>query len=427
MKFLCCSFLLLLSAGLSANTVELDKVAVIVDQGVVLESEINEMLEGVKRNALKSGQELPSERALRTQVIERLILTNLQLQMAERMGIQISDPQLEQTIANIAQGDGMSKEQLREKLTKEGVSYDSYREEVRRELIMGEVRRANVRRRVYITPQEVESLVSLMEEQGMQQAEYHLGHILIGFPAQPTDADIDATRERADKVIELLNGGSDFSKIAIASSSGAKALEGGDMGWMNINAMPTLFAEAVQGKKKGDLIGPIRSGAGFHILTIFDTRGLQTVEVTEVNSRHILIKPSVILSEEKAEQMLKDFREKLIKGEADFAKLAKDNSADPGSALKGGELGWADPTIYVPAFRDILNNLEKDEYSQPFRSQLGWHLVQLLDRRVGDATEKLQEDKAYQLLFSRKFAEEADNWMREMRDQAYIEVLEQQQ
>lgn len=424
LKSLCCSLLLLVSAGLAAKTVELDKVAVIVDQGVILESEITDMLGAVKRNAVKSGQELPSDRALRTQVIERLILTNLQLQMAQRMGIQISDPQLEQTIANIAQGDGMTKDQLREKLASEGISYDSYREEIRRELIMGEVRRANVRRRVYITPQEVDSLVSLMEEQGMQQAEYHLGHILIGFPAQPTDADIDATRERADKVIELLKGGSDFAKIAIASSSGAKALEGGDMGWMNINAMPTLFAEAVQGKKKGDLIGPIRSGAGFHILSIFDTRGLQTVEITEVNARHILIKPSVILSEEKAEQMLKDFRQQLLNGEADFAKLAKEHSADPGSALKGGELGWADPNIYVPTFRDAVNQLEKGQYSQPFRSQHGWHLVQLLDRRIGDATDKVQQDKAYQLLFSRKFAEEADNWMREMRDQAYIEVLE---
>lgn len=423
-KAVLCSALMLASMGIHAKQVELDKVAVIVDQGVVLESEIQELVSSVKKNAVTSGQELPSDAALRTQATERLILTNLQMQMAERMGIQISDPQLEQTIANIARQEGVTLDTLREKLAEEGVSYDSYREEIRRELITGEVRRANVRRRIYITPQEIDSLVKLIEQQGQQQAEYHLGHILVGFPPEPTPEDVDATRARADKVLELLNNGSDFAKIAIASSSGAKALDGGDMGWMNINAMPTLFAEAVQGKKQNDLIGPIRSGAGFHILKIIDLRGVQTVEITEVNARHILIKPSVILSEEKAEQMLKDFRAQVLAGEADFTALAKQHSADPGSALKGGELGWADPEIYVPEFRDTLNVLAKDEISQPFRTVHGWHLAQLLDKRTGDATDKVQQEKAYQLLFNRKFAEETDNWLREMRDEAYIEVLE---
>ncbi|GAB3018964.1 peptidylprolyl isomerase SurA [Bowmanella dokdonensis] len=423
-KAVLCSILLLTSTTLYAQPVELDKVSVIVDQGVVLESEIQDLVASVKRSAVTSGQELPSDAALRTQATERLILTNLQMQMAERMGIQISDPQLEQTIANIARGEGMTMEELREKLAAEGMSYDNYREEVRKELITGEVRRANVRRRIYITPQEVESLVRLMEQQGLQQAEYHLGHILIGFPPEPGPEEIESARERADKVLELLNNGSDFAKIAIASSSGPKALEGGDMGWLNINAMPTLFAEVVQDRKKDELIGPIRSGAGFHILKIKDLRGVQTVEITEVNARHILIKPSVILSEDKAEQMLKDFRSKVLAGEADFAELAKEHSADPGSALKGGELGWADPSVYVPEFRDTLNQLQPQEISQPFRTTHGWHLAQLLDRRVGDVTDKVQEDKAYQLLFNRKFAEEADNWIREMRDSAYIEVLE---
>jgi peptidyl-prolyl cis-trans isomerase SurA len=417
-------FLLFFSAAVSSQPQELDRVAVIVDQGVVLESEIQELVESVKRNAVASGQDLPSDQAVRTQATERLILTSLQMQMAERMGIQVSDPQLEQTIASIAESEGATVEQLRASLAAEGVSYDSYREEVRRELITGEVRRANVRRRVYITPQEVESLVRLMQQQGLEQAEYRLGHILIGFPPEPSEEDIDSARDRADKVLELLNNGSDFAKIAIASSSGAKALEGGDMGWMNINAMPTLFAEAVQDKKTGELIGPIRSGAGFHILKVMDLKGVEQVEIVEVNSRHILIKPTVILSEERAKTMLEEFREQILAGEADFAELAKEHSADPGSALKGGELGWSDPSVYVPAFKDALENLEKDQISQPFRSSHGWHIVQLLDRRIGDVTDKVQEEKAYRLLFNRKFAEETDNWLREMRDSAYIEVLE---
>lgn len=402
----------------------LDKVAVIVDQGVVLESEIKQLVDNVKTNALQQGQALPSDAALRRQAIERLISDSLQAQMAERMGIQISDPQLDQTIKNMTEGQGSTLEALRQELAKEGLSYEMYREEVRKELITGEVRRANVRRRVYITPQEIASLLDLMNEQGNEQAEYRLSHILIDIPSDASEEQIGEARERADKILELLNNGSDFAKIAIGASSGSKALEGGDMGWMNINSMPTLFAEVVQGNKKGEIMGPIRSGAGFHILQIADTRGIEIVEVEEVNARHILVAPSIILSDKKAEQMLLEFREKLIAGEADFAELAKEYSEDPGSALKGGELGWADPNMYVPEFKDSLAKLEKDEYSMPVRSVHGWHLIQLIDRRVDDATEKRKEDKAYQLIFNRKFQEETEAWLREMRNQAYIQVVD---
>ena len=404
----------------------LDSVSVIVDQGVVLESQITELIAVVKLNAVLNNQSLPSDRALRTQAIEKLIIDNLQTQMAERMGIQISDPQLEQTILNIAQGENMKIAQFREKVAQEGVSYDTYREEIRKELILGEVRRANVRRRVYITEQEINNLVTLIDEQGDEQAEYNLGHILIEFPPEPTDTDIEQAKTRANKVIELLNKGSDFAKIATASSGGSLALEGGDMGWMNINSMPTLFAEAVQKKSKDDLIGPIRSGAGFHILKVKDLRGIEKVEIAEVNARHILITPSVILSDEKAEKMLKEFRGQILAGEADFAALAKEHSADPGSALKGGELGWADPNIYVPEFIATLTKLEVDEISEPVRTQYGWHLMQLTGKRVGDATQKRKEEKAYQLLFQRKFSEESEVWLREIRASAYIEVLTQQ-
>lgn len=425
MKVIVVSFLvgMFLSTSVNSAPEMLDSVSVIVDQGVVLESQIEELVSAVKRNAIANDQTLPSDRALRTQAIERLIIDSLQMQLAERMGIQISDPQLDQTIANIAQGDNLTIGQLREKVASEGMSYEVYREEIRKELIVGEVRRANVRRRIYITPQEITNLVKLIDEQGGKEAEYQLGHILIAFPADPSDEDIEKSKDTAEKVIELLNNGSDFAKIATASSSGANALEGGDMGWMNINSMPTLFAEAVQGRTKDELIGPIRSGAGFHILKVIDTRGIEKVEVVELNARHILIKPSVILSDEKAVEMLKDFRAKILSGEADFAELAKEHSADPGSALKGGELGWADPNAYVPEFKDALNTLAIDEISQPVRSVHGWHLMQLLEKRVGDATEKLKEDKAYQLLFQRKFSEESDAWIREIRASAYIDVI----
>lgn len=413
------------SVNVAAQTL-LDKVSVIVDKGVILESEIRELVKTVKDNANKNNQALPSDRALRTQAIERLILDNLQMQVADRMGIRVSDPQLEQTIANIAQNQNNSIDQLRESIRKAGLDYENYRESVRKELITGEVRRANVRRRIYITPQEISTLVSLIEEQGNEQAEYRLGHILIGFPPEPTDDDITAARNRADKVLNLLNSGSDFAKIAIASSSGPKALDGGDMGWLNINSMPTLFAEVIQGKETDNLVGPIRSGAGFHILKIMETRGVEVAKLEEINARHILIKPSIILSEQKAQSMLLEFKAQILEGTAQFADLAKKHSEDPGSAIKGGDLGWADPNMYVPAFKDALMQLAKDEISEPVRSVHGWHLMQLLDRRVDDITDRKKQDKAYQLIYNRKFAEETDAWIREMREEAFIEVLDEE-
>lgn len=269
-------------------------------------------------------------------------------------------------------------------------------------------------------------MITLIDEQGADQVEFKLGHILIGFPSGATQEDVDDAKVRAERVIQLLEKeDSDFAKIAVTASSGAKALEGGDLGWMNVNTMPTLFAEVVQGAKKDDLIGPIRSGAGFHILKIQEIRGQEISEIEEVNARHILIKPSVILSEERAEELLKEFKQQVIAGDVSFDELAREHSKDPGSASKGGELGWNDPSIYVPAFKDSLAKLNTpDELSEPFRSVHGWHLVQLIGKRVGDVTEKLKEEKAYQLLFQRKFGEEREAWIREMRDQAYIEVVE---
>lgn len=419
-------FILSFSSFVSAQVQELDKVAVIVDQTVVLESEIQDLLATVKANAIRNNQNLPNDRVLRTQAIERLINEALQMQMAQRMGIQVSDPQLEQTIRNFASSENLSAEQLRAKVESEGMDWEQYRERIRKELITGEVTRANVRRRIYVTPQEVSNMVSLIDEQGAEEVEFQLGHILVGFPSEATQEDIDAAKERSQRVLELLQkNDADFRKIATTASSGPRALEGGDLGWMNVNTMPTLFAEVVADAKKDELIGPIRSGAGFHILKILDIRGKQVAEIEEVNARHILIQPSVILSEERAQQMLSEFKNQVINEEAEFSDLAREHSKDPGSAARGGELGWNDPSIYVPAFKETLAELtEPGELSEPFRSVHGWHLVQLIGKRIGDVTDKLKEEKAYQLLFQRKFGEEREAWIREMRDQAYVEVLE---
>ena len=405
---------------------ELDRVAAIVNSGVVLESEVADLIKNIKAQAEEKGQDLPSDNALRIQVMDKLINESLVLQLGERMGVQVSDAQLDDTINNMASSNQMSVEQFRQMIVNDGISYERYREGVRNELILGEVRRAAMRRRINISPQEVLNLLEIMREQNSQSEEYEVGHILIEFPPEPTQADLDSAKERAEKVIELLNDGSEFSKIAIASSGGANALEGGSLGWKTINELPTLFAEVINGKGKGEVFGPIRTGLGFSIVKILDIRGRETVEVEEVRARHILIEPTIILSDAKAEEMLIGYLAQIEAGEADFDALAREHSDGP-TSVRGGDLGWADPNKYDPAFRDALATLQVDEYHKPFRSSFGWHLVQLTGRRMLDATAQMNENKAYQILYNRKFGMESARWIKETRDEAHIEIFEQEQ
>ncbi len=417
------SLLLSITSLVQATEVELDRVAAIVNGGVVLESEVNTMIATIKGQATKNNQSLPSDRALRTQITDKLINDSLVLQIGERMGVQISDAQLDDTLSNMAKENNLTLEEFRLSIVKDGVDYEKYRESVRTEIITGEVRRSSVGRRIYISPQEISNLLNVMKEQTNDNVEYNLGHILIEFPTDPSQEDMTASKSRADKVIELLNNGSDFAKIAIASSGDDTALEGGDIGWKSINEMPTLFSKVVDGQDKGTVLGPIRTGLGFSIVKILDIRGKEIVEVEEVKSRHILIEPSIILSEAKAESLLQGLLDKINAGEADFAELAKEHSEGP-TSVRGGDLGWTDPNSYDPAFRDVLATLKIDEYHKPFRSSFGWHLVQLTGRRTLDATNKMNTRKAQNILYNRKFGMESSRWMKETRDEAYIEILE---
>lgn len=406
-----------------ADEVPLDRVAAVANKGVVLESEIQDLIDTIKRQAKKNNQSLPSDTALRIQITDKLINDTLVLQIGERMGVQVSDAQLDETLNNMAKDNKQTLEQYRQAIIAEGDDYEKYRENVRTELISGEVSRASVRRRIYIAPQEVSNLLNSMKEQTSNNIEYNLGHILIEFPTEATHEDMTNSKEKADKVIELLNSGSDFTKIAMASSGDSNALKGGDLGWKNINEMPTLFAELVDGKAKNDVFGPIRTGLGYSIIKIIDIRGRKVVEVEEVQARHILIKPSIILSEAKAEAMLQEFLDQISAGEADFAELAKEHSQGP-TSVRGGDLGWADPRSYDPAFKDALATMKVNEYHKPFRSSFGWHIIQLTGRRMLDATQQMNENKAYQMLYNRKFGVEQARWMKETRDEAYIEVFD---
>jgi peptidyl-prolyl cis-trans isomerase SurA len=417
-------FALTISQSALSAPQTLDSVAVQLNDGIILESEISNMITTVSANAKASNQTLPSDEALRTQIIDRLILTRLQLQTAERIGLSIGDLQLDQTIENIAKEQKITVNQMQQQLESEGMSFSQYREQLREEITLGEIQRIQVQRRIQVSPQEVNSLVKLIEEQGLKDVEFQIGHILIEIPNDPTSEQLELSSRRADIVLKRLNEGDDFRSTAIASSSGPKALEGGIWEFMNINEMPTLFAEVVVDAKKGDILGPIKSGSGFHIIKVMDTRGLQTQEIDEVKSRHILLKPSPILSEDRAQAMLVNFLKDIRSGDADFDKLARQYSEDPGSGAKGGELGWAEPSLYVPEFSQTLKSLKPGEISEPFRTTHGWHIVQLEDRRKTDATDKFNSNRAHQLIFRRKFNEELQNWLDEMRSDAYIEVFE---
>lgn len=422
--------ILLLSASIlgvvstaHAEEERLDRVAAIVNAGVVLESEIFDLIAQVKRQAKDNNQKLPSDKALRVQVTDKLINDTLVMQIGERMGVQVSDAQLDETLTNMARENKLTLEQFRQSVIDDGLNYEKYRESVRTELISGEVRRASVRRRIYISPQEVGNLLTELRAQDSDKVEYHLGHILIEFPPEATQQDMMDAKTRAEKVIDLLNNGSDFAQIAIASSGDANALKGGDFGWKSINEMPTLFSEIIDGKPKDTILGPIRTGLGYSIVKIFDIRGKKVVEIEEVNSRHILIEPSIILSEAKAESILQGFMDDILAGKADFGELAKEHSDGP-TATRNGELGWADPSSYDPAFRDALARLKIDEIHKPFRSSFGWHLVQLTGRRTLDATQQMNENRVYQMIYNRKFGLESARWMKETRDEAYIEILD---
>ncbi|EOI3550302.1 peptidylprolyl isomerase SurA [Cronobacter turicensis] len=401
-----------------------DKVAAVVNNGVVLESDVDGLMQSVKLNANQAGQQLPDDSTLRHQILERLIMDQIMLQMGQKMGVKISDDQLDQAIANIAKQNNMTLDQMRSRLAYDGLNYNTYRAQIRKEMIISEVRNNEVRRRVTILPQEVETLAEQVGNQNDASTELNLSHILIPLPENPTADQVSEAETQARSIIDQTRNGGDFGKLAITYSADQQALKGGQMGWGRIQELPSVFAQALSTAKKGDVIGPIRSGVGFHIIKVNDLRGQsQTVSVTEVHARHILLKPSPIMTDQQARQKLEEIAADIKSGKTTFAQAAREFSQDPGSANQGGDLGWAAADIYDPAFRDALMNLSKGQMSTPVHSSFGWHLIELLDTRKSDRTDAAQKDRAYRMLFNRKFSEEAATWMQEQRASAYVKIL----
>ncbi|MGL4858337.1 MAG: peptidylprolyl isomerase SurA [Enterobacteriaceae bacterium] len=403
---------------------EVDKVAAVVNNSVVLESDVTNMMNTIKQGARQANQQLPDDATLHQQVLDRLILDTIMLDQAHRMGMSVGDKELDEAITSIAGRNNMTLAQLRARLTAEKINYNSYRDQIRKEILLSEVRNNEVRRRITILPQEVDSLAKQIANQVGDSAELNLSHILIPLPENPDTAQINEASQRANALVEQLKKGADFAKLAITYSADPNALEGGAMGWGKLEELPTMFAERLPKAQKGEIVGPIRTGVGFHILRVNDIRGGEHgVSVTEVHARHILLRPSVVMSDAQARAKLEQLAKEINNG-ADFAKLAKEYSEDPGSAAKGGDLGWTAADAFDPAFRDALNKLSPNEISKPVHSSFGWHLIQLLGTRKVDKTDAALKDRAYQMLFNRKFTEETQVWLQEERANAYVKILD---
>ncbi|MGB1322096.1 MAG: peptidylprolyl isomerase SurA [Vibrio gallaecicus] len=414
-----CSF-----SAAHAAPLELDKVKVIVNEGVILQSDIDTSLKTLRANAKKSGQALPSEDVLTEQVLEKLIIDTIQNQEAERIGVRIDDTRLNQSIADIAKENNQTIDELTASVASEGLTYTAFREQVRKEIAANEARNALVRRRINILPAEVDNLADILAQETNATVQYQIGHIQLRFNDDQTKEELEA---QANELVEKLNSGEDFSTMAYTYSKGPKALQGGDWGWMRKEEMPTIFADQIKMQNKGSIIGPFRSGVGFHILQIEDVKGLETVAVTEVNARHILLKPTVILSDDGAKQQLSEFVQRINAGEVSFGELAQQYSQDPGSAVQDGELGYQTPDLYVPEFKHQIETIAKGQISEPFKTVHGWHIVEVLDRREVDRTDSALKNKAYRILFNRKFNEEAGAWLQELRASAFVEVVQENQ
>ena len=421
-----------LAAGASAGAqsppriIELDRIVAIVNDDVIVESELDARVETVRAQMLDAGTQPPLEGVLRRQVLDRLVLDRLQLQLAERTGLRIDEETLNQSVAAIAAQNQLSLREFRDILELDGYDFAKFREEVRAEMLISRLRQSQVDNRIRVSQQDIDNYLATVSRQGGEANAYHLGHILIAVPEAASPEEVEEARARAEEALAELRGGADFARVASAVSDGQQALNGGDLGWRTAGELPTIFADAVPSLAVDELSDPIRSPSGYHIVKLLGLRGDTPVMVTETHARHILIRPNELVNDAEAQRRLRVISERLTNGD-DFGELARANSEDPGSAVKGGDLGWVAPGVFIPAFEREMNALADGELSEPFKTQFGWHIVQVLERRETDDTDQARRTKAADEIRQRKLDEELQNWLRQMRDEAYVEYrLEEQ-
>jgi peptidyl-prolyl cis-trans isomerase SurA len=425
---LACIAALLLPAGaaqaqtreLSSSGELLDGIAAIVNDGVVLKSELDVEVQRIVERLRAQGTQLPPPQALREQVLERLVVQRIQLQRAQRANIDVSDETLNQALANIAQRNSTTLADLPQLLAGEGIDYAAYRADLRDQIAIDQLRQKEVIARIAVTPREVEEYMARQAgKEGLNQ-EFLLSQILVAVPPSASSEQLRAAEEKINDLAKRIESGEDFAQLAVAFSDGQQALEGGSLGWRKGTELPSMFAEVAPGLAKGQVSPPLRSSSGFHLVKLDDRRGGEPVIEDQVRVRHILIQTNEILDDAAARQKLGEIRARIVAGE-DFASVAKVVSEDEQSAIEGGDLGWSGPGTFVPAFEQTVKELPIGEISQPFKTQFGWHILRVEERRTYDATADRQRQRAILAIRNGKLGDETEIWARRLRDEAYVE------
>jgi peptidyl-prolyl cis-trans isomerase SurA len=400
----------------------LDRVAAVVNDGVVLESDVDEQLSAVKERLRSQGQQMPPDSVLRQQIIEHLIVQEVEMQRADHAGLKISDETLNNAMTEVAQRNGISLQQLPQALQTQGIDYATYRESMRRELTLRLLQQRDVVQRITVTPREIQTHLDRQGRHPSANAEYNVSHILIAVPQEASTAQLEAAQKKADDVYARAKNGEDFAKLAISNSNAQTALDGGELGWRKGTELPTVLADTVLGLKPGEVSAPIRAPTGFHIVRLNEMRTTQKNDVVEqVHVRHILMRTNDLQDDATVKQKLENIRKRILAGE-DFAGLAQISSQDVGSAADGGDLGWSTTDQFVPDFTKVVNDTKVNEISEPFHTQYGWHLLQVLGRRKYDDTKELQSKEAADQIRASRVDEETELWLRRLRDEAYVDL-----
>ncbi len=407
--------------GLVRGAELLDRIVAIVDDEVVLATELNRFVQRIADELRSRNTPLPPVDTLRRQALDRLILDHIQLQRAKEIGIRVDDEELNRAIANIARQNQMDLETFRAALASQGVDFRLFREDIRNEIIISRLQKIRVLDRIRVSEQEIREALQNQGADALEGRRFHLAHILIALPDAPSPEQIRDRRARAEKVLAALEEGGDFARLAVEYSDGRQALQGGDLGWIDGTRVPDIFVDALKELEPGQTSGIIRSASGFHIIRLLEVEKVPVHVVRQTHARHILIRTNEVVGDSEARQRLQQIRARFLAGE-DFADLARAYSQDTASATEGGDLGWLNPGDTVPAFDSVLQRLQPGEVSEPFRSRFGWHLVQVLERRDHDATETVKRARIIKALRARKQQEALALWMRRLRDEAYVEI-----
>ena len=401
----------------------LGKIAAVVEDDVILEQELNQEVSTIEQRIQASKSQMPPESILRKQVLEKMIIDRLQRQLAEKAGITVTEEMLNNSAADIAQRNNMTLQQFRAELEHQGMTYKGFLDNMRNEIIINQLRSREIGGRIKVTDREVDHYLETQGKVGEEAAQYHLGHILIAVKEAASASEIQKAQSKADNLVKKLRAGQDFSQAAMSESEDDNALKGGDLGWRTVNDIPTLFADKVSQMRAGEVADAVRSPSGFHIIKMLEIKGLDNHTITKTKVRHILIKTNELVDDEEAKKRLLALKVRIADGD-DFASLARAHSDDKGSALKGGSLDWVSPGDLVKPFEETMTQLDINQISEPIQTQFGWHLIQVLDRENKDDSLEHKKNLVRDAIRKRKIEEETELWMRRLRDEAYVEIVQ---